>query len=128
MGVLARFRQGVRGDSVHNEGMNPGAGTDLGPEAAASGGVFISYRRDDSEHAAGRLYDRLVDQFGERSIFMDVSSVEPGLDFHDVIDSAMAKSDVILILIGEHWLKATDNQGQRRLDDPDDLVRLVRQP
>jgi len=42
---------------------------------AASGGVFISYRRQESSGLAGRLYDRLADRFGEDQVFMDVDSI-----------------------------------------------------
>ena len=45
------------------------------------GNIFISYRRDDSAYAAGRLYDRLSARFGEENIFMDVEGLDPGEDF-----------------------------------------------
>lgn len=43
--------------------------------------IFITYRRDDTEGQAGRLFDDLVKQFGEDSVFMDVVGIEPGRDF-----------------------------------------------
>jgi hypothetical protein len=93
-------------------------------EAAAPGRVFISYRREQASGVAGRLYDRLADQFGEAQIFMDVASIEPGVDFTEVITRAVASCEVLLAVIGPGWLTAPDDAGQRRLDDPDDLVRL----
>jgi TIR domain len=86
--------------------------------------IFISYRRQETRHLAGRLYDRLADRFGEDRIFMDVDSIEPGVDFSDAIQQAIGSSDVLLALIGPDWLTATDQDGRRRLDDPDDIVRL----
>ncbi len=47
--------------------------------------IFISYRRDDSAGHAGRLYDRLVDRFGQGQVFMDVDAIRPGLDFVEVV-------------------------------------------
>ena len=51
----------------------------------AAGGVpdrvFLSYRREDTRHLAGRLYDRLAERFGHGHIFIDVDSIEPGADF-----------------------------------------------
>ena len=48
--------------------------------------VFVSYRRDDAEGEAGRLYNDLVAQFGEDSVFMDVAAIEVGRDFRKAID------------------------------------------
>jgi TIR domain len=86
--------------------------------------IFISYRRQETSHLAGRLFDRLADRFGEDRVFMDVDSIEPGLDFGEAIQQAVGSSDVLLALIGREWLTATDEDGRRRLDDPDDIVRL----
>jgi hypothetical protein len=89
-----------------------------------TGGIFISYRRKQASGVAGRLYDRLADRFGEAQVFMDVASIGPGVDFTDVITRAVAACDVLLAVIGPGWLAVQDEAGQRRLDDPDDLVRL----
>jgi TIR domain len=91
---------------------------------SVEGGVFISYRREEASGIAGRIYDRIADRFGQRRIFMDVDSIEPGLDFTEVITRAVGACDVLLAVIGLQWLTATDSQGRRRLDDSDDLVRL----
>src|SRR5271156_1533336 len=88
------------------------------------GAIFISYRRDDSEGQAGRLYDDLVRQFGEGSVFMDVAAIEPGFDFRKVIDESVSSCGVLLALIGPAWLDAKDETGRRRLDDALDFVRL----
>jgi len=86
--------------------------------------IFISYRRDDSEGHAGRLYDDLVQQFGDGSVFMDVAGIEPGIDFRKVIDKNVSSCGVLLALIGPAWLDAKDEEGHRRLDNPMDFVRL----
>src|SRR5262249_58258522 len=75
-------------------------------------------------HLAGRLYDRLADRFGEGQVFMDVDTIEPGVDFAEEISRAVAACQVLLAIIGPNWLTATDERGGRRLDNPDDLVRL----
>ena len=87
-------------------------------------GIFISYRRDDSEGHAGRLYEDLAEHFGKDSVFMDVVAIEPGRDFRRVIDRQVASCGVLLTLIGKSWLDATDEAGRRRLDDTGDFVRL----
>jgi WD40 repeat protein len=92
--------------------------------AAVSGGVFISYRRQESSGLAGRLYDRLAARFGDDQVFMDVDTIALGVDFAEVITQAVSTCQVLLAVIGPQWLTATGQDGQRRLDDPDDFVRL----
>ena len=92
--------------------------------AGPTGRIFISYRRDETAYPAGWLYDRLAQHFGAGQIFKDVDSIELGDDFVQVITRAVGSCDVLLALIGEQWLTITDAQGQRRLNDPDDFVRL----
>lgn len=86
--------------------------------------IFISYRREDAEGQAGRLFNDLAEQFGEHSVFMDVAGIEPGRDFRRAIDEQVASCGVLLALIGKSWLDAKDESGRRRLDDPMDFVRL----
>ena len=86
--------------------------------------IFISYRRDDTEGQAGRLFKDLVAQFGSNCVFMDVAGIEPGRDFRRAIDEQVASCGVLLAMIGKHWVDAADEAGHRRLDDPSDFVRL----
>ena len=86
--------------------------------------IFVSYRRDDSEGEAGRLFDDLVGHFGEDSVFMDVAAIEVGRDFRKAIDESIATCGVLLAVIGKEWTDAKNEAGQRRLDDPFDFVRL----
>jgi hypothetical protein len=87
-------------------------------------GIFISYRRQDSQSAAGRLTDFLEREFGTAQIFRDVETIEPGVDFADAIERALSSCKVVLTLIGPRWLTMTDARGQRRLDNPNDWIRL----
>ena len=86
--------------------------------------IFISYRRDDTEGYAGRLFRDLRERFGKDAVFMDVAGIEPGRDFRRVIEDQVASCGVLLALIGKAWLTTTDEHGKRRLDDPNDFVRL----
>jgi hypothetical protein len=86
--------------------------------------IFISYRRDDTEGEAGRLFDDLIRAFGENSVFMDVAGINPGMDFRKAIDDNVGGCGVLLAMIGPTWATITGNSGQRRLDDPNDFVRL----
>jgi TIR domain len=90
----------------------------------APGRIFISYRREETAYPAGWLYDRLVARFTDDQVFKDVDSIELGDDFVEVISTAVGSCDVLLALIGDRWLTITDEDGQRRLDDPNDFVRV----
>src|SRR5262245_57051368 len=89
-----------------------------------AGKVFISYRRDDSAGHAGRVHDRLEKEFGRDLLFMDVDSVALGVNFVKVLSEEVAKCDVLLAVIGPNWLNARDEDGNRRLDNPHDFVRI----
>ena len=92
--------------------------------AGSTGRIFISYRRDETAYPAGWLYNRLAAQYGSGQIFKDIDSIELGDDFVQVITTAVGSCDVLLALIGKQWLTITDEHGRRRLDAPDDFVRL----
>jgi hypothetical protein len=86
--------------------------------------IFLSYRRQDSFGQAGRLYDRLAAHFGSHQVFMDVDNIDPGEDFIEVIQKSVWASNLLLLVIGPRWASLTSKDGRRRLDDPDDFVRL----
>jgi TonB family protein len=86
--------------------------------------IFISYRRNDSQGEAGRLFDDLAKHFGENGVYMDVAAIEPGRDFRKAIEEGVTKCGVLLVLMGPQWVDAKDERGARRLDDPSDFVRI----
>jgi formylglycine-generating enzyme required for sulfatase activity len=55
---------------------------------------------------------------------MDIDAIEPGLDFMEVIEQEVGSCDALVALIGKQWLTITDASGRRRLDNPEDFVRL----
>lgn len=93
-------------------------------EQGEAGRVFISYRRQDTAWPARQLYDVLVAELGADRVFKDVDDIEPGDDFVERIQSAVGSCEVLLALIGPQWLTVTDASGARRIDDPEDFVRL----
>ena len=89
-----------------------------------SGGVFISYRREDSASQAGRLSDHLGTHFGGDRVFIDVGAIQLGEDFARKIRDGLTVSDALLAVIGKRWLDARDDAGQRRIDNANDFVRI----
>jgi hypothetical protein len=86
--------------------------------------IFISYRRGESTIYAGRLHDSLCMRLGDEEVFMDLDAIEPGADFVDHIEREVGSCEVLIALIGRDWVDARDADGRRRLEDPDDWVRL----
>jgi S13-like protein/TIR domain-containing protein len=92
--------------------------------ASSSKGIFLSYRRKDVTPYARSLKVQLSERFPKARVFMDLDSIEPGLDFAEVIREAVDSCAVLVALIGSRWATLTDEEGRRRLDDPDDYVRF----
>lgn len=86
--------------------------------------IFVSYRRQDTQSATGRLCDKLQLHFGAAQVFHDIESIEAGADFATTITTKVSASAVVLVMIGPRWLDAVDGDGRPRLDDPGDYVRL----
>jgi hypothetical protein len=88
------------------------------------GGVFICYRREDTAGFAGRIYDRLKSSLGRESVFIDVDNIPAGRDFFEVLTERVGQCDALVALIGRNWLASADKDNRRRLDDPNDFVRI----
>jgi hypothetical protein len=97
---------------------------DAADEPKSPVAIFISYRRQDSGETVGRIHDHLLEAFEEERVFLDVDDQVGGEDYRRVIERALDRTDVVLAVIGSHWLAVTDRSGRRRLDNPDDMVRI----
>ena len=86
--------------------------------------LFFCYRREDSADIAGRIYDRLLNQFGEPSLFKDVDSIPYGVDFRTEIDKAISTCTAVLAIIGRRWLTSPGKPRKRAIDDHSDYVRI----
>lgn len=93
------------------------------PAAAPRSSIFICYRRQDSADSVDRINDELNKVFGPEAVYRDVTSVPAGVDFQEHVAHAIAGAIVVLVVIGPSWLDALEH-GHRRLENPDDHVRL----
>jgi hypothetical protein len=80
--------------------------------------IFISYRREDTSASASRIYEWLSERYGDDQVFMDVDTIEPGLDWAQAIDRAVGSADLVLALIGDKWLEELNRRRERADDDP----------
>lgn len=86
--------------------------------------LFLSYRRSDSQMVAGRLREWLAERMGQGAVFRDKESIGAGEDWTRAIRESLSGRDVtVLALIDRGWADARDEQGRRRLDDPQDWNR-----
>ena len=86
--------------------------------------IFIGYRRDDTADASGRVFDRLYQAFGAGQVFKDVDNLPVGVDFGQHILTILPRCRVFMAMIGPRWIDAADETGGRRLDSPEDWVRI----
>jgi hypothetical protein len=87
--------------------------------------VFISYPRDDSKYQAQKIFDALGKILPAERLFIDVDSIPPGRDFVEVLEGWVDECEILLAVIGPNWLGSVDPKtGQRRLDNPNDFVRI----
>lgn len=84
---------------------------------------MISYRREDTGLIAGRICDRLRASFGADKVYMDIDSNPIGVDYRKHIDKSLGGCNILLAVIGPRWLEK-DAASRRRIDQPNDLVRL----
>jgi hypothetical protein len=86
------------------------------------GGAFVNYRTGDGEWAALLIFKALTCRFGADQVFYASSSILPGDNYPEEIHRWLAKTDVLLTVIGSRWL-VKDDFGNRRLDEKNDWVR-----
>jgi hypothetical protein len=89
-----------------------------------SGQIFISYRREESRWSARSLRDRLCRDFDPKRVFINIDAIALGEDFVKAVETTVAKCDVLIAVIGSNWLTSKDDHGDRRLDSPEDFVRM----
>jgi hypothetical protein len=89
-----------------------------------SGGVFICYRREETAFAARAIHDRVVQRLERENVFLDVDNIDLGVDWFNVLTDRVGACDALVAVIGRNWVSSADKDGLRRLDDPDDFVRI----
>jgi formylglycine-generating enzyme required for sulfatase activity len=89
-----------------------------------TGKIFLNYRRADSKGYTFAIFTVLEQHFSKEQIFMDVDTLLPGVDFVQALEEAVEDCDVFLAVIGARWENIKDDQGRRRIDNPEDFVRI----
>ena len=89
-----------------------------------AGRIFINYRRDDSAAHALNIAQYLEKEFCSESVFIDIDRLRPGEKFPHVLAKHLQQCEVMIAVIGPNWLTQLDPGGNRRIDNPEDWVRL----
>lgn len=84
--------------------------------------IFISYRRNDSEFQAHAIYKVLTERFGSE-VFIDVDDIPAGVDFPTFLRDKVDHCDVVIALMGHHWM-GTSAKAKSRLHESEDFVRI----
>lgn len=87
-------------------------------------GIFVSYRRSDSAGHTGRLVDDLGEQLVGQALFRDIEAIEAGEDFVQALERAVGACAAMLVVIGPTWAKVVGPDGQPRLHQSGDFVRM----
>ncbi len=99
----------------------PGFSKDLNQNKKKN--IFINYRVHDTAGETGRLVDRLKQHFSDDQIFMDIDKIEPGLDFTKALSKSLESCDIMLAVIGPHWLGIDTSNNTSRIKNPNDWVK-----
>lgn len=81
--------------------------------------IFLSYRRAEHPALIGRIYDRLISEFGKDSVFLDVDSIPLGVDFEPHLKEQVSRCTLFVAVIGREWLNRTDSLFRK-----DDFIRI----
>ncbi|RYD84325.1 MAG: TIR domain-containing protein [Verrucomicrobiaceae bacterium] len=109
---------------VDEEKRESEVGASIISRAGNAAAIFLGYRRADTGDAAGRMFDVLSSLAGRGRVFKDVDSMPLGVDFRAHVRHVLNQCKTFLALIGPSWTQSKDVIGNRRLLDPDDLVRI----
>ena len=89
-----------------------------------TGGIFISYRRQDSKSDARSICQRLEKTFGRGRVFIDVDSIRPGEDFQSVLENDLDKCNIMIVVIGPRWLELLRSSGPTDSQTSQDYVSM----
>jgi hypothetical protein len=123
-GIANQLRLVRRADPPQTKSSLPGFMELISGQLRETNNIFISYRRKDQSGWAGRLYDSLTQTFPPSRIFMDVDSIPAGADFIDYIGRQVEQCDILLVIIGKDWRGEQLANGEYRIDQDDDFVRI----
>ncbi|WP_081344967.1 4a-hydroxytetrahydrobiopterin dehydratase [Janthinobacterium lividum] len=85
--------------------------------------IFVNYRHSDAQHAAIAIAETLRWTFADGEVFFDRTSIQGGEVWPKTIRTALEHTTVLVVIIGQDWLKACDQYARRKIDHPDDWVR-----
>lgn len=86
--------------------------------------IFINYRKKDSQATVDHIADRLKQRFGELAVFKDDVDIRAGERWPERLRQEVDYSQIVIVIVGPSWLTAHDQHYRRRIDDPNDWVRL----
>lgn len=86
--------------------------------------IYLSYRSDDISATSESAVQALARRYGSANLIIDIPAQATDADYMVALDHAIKHADIVLVLIGTHWLRAADAAGQRKLANAADVVRF----
>jgi TIR domain len=79
--------------------------------------IFFSYRREHAKYTGGRIYDALIQEFGEGFVFRDIDSISGGSKWRDRISNALENCKVVIAHIDDGWEDTIHDKISKGKDD-----------
>ena len=98
--------------------------TSLAEQPSRTEKIFISYRHLENTGMVDLIYRSLIDAFTAPFVFRDQESIPLGTNFKTYLDNVIRQCRVVVVIIGPQWLLHLDSNGRRRIDNPNDFVRV----
>lgn len=86
-------------------------------------GVFVNYRVAEETMGAAVIHETLARKFGDEHVFRDCNSIQAGEYYPEALRSGLARSGILLVVLGPRWISLRDATGIRLIDRKRDWVR-----
>jgi Tol biopolymer transport system component len=86
--------------------------------------IYLSHRRCDSAAEAAGVLRAMRHRYGPRAVLVGPPAVRSGASLREEVRRAVARCDVVCVVIGPHWTTSRDGSGRRRLMNVRDPVRV----
>src|SRR5262245_11936303 len=85
--------------------------------------IFVSYRRSDTTPYTLALKAELEHRLRSAFVFVDIERIQATDRWPEILDNALSRARVLILMIGARWIECEDCAERPRLFDENDWVR-----